>query len=265
MTDIRFGAIVVPRAGTGWVRAVRAVEEQGIHTLLLPDTLHTASPFPALAAAAAVTSTLRLRPNVLAVPLRTPAAVVRETAALQLLSDGRFELGLGLGRPDAEAEAERLGMPWGSGADRRRALADTVKVVRAEVDPAPIVMVAASGPRTLTAAAEFADRFMAALPPFATESQLARLVGVVRDHTDRPIPFTHTVVGIGDRLSPFLGSAFGMRIEDVRAAGGVGLLPEDPVAAADQLRRWNEQYGIDEIVVPEDLLSELEPVRHHMR
>ena len=114
--DISFGLVLTP-TGTGrnGSKQVRDVEQQGWTSLLIPDTLWTPSPFPALAAAAAVTTTLRLRTWVLAAPLRSPAAVVREASALQLLSDGRFELGIGTGRPDAEREAGLLGVPWGIG------------------------------------------------------------------------------------------------------------------------------------------------------
>ncbi|NUS44097.1 MAG: LLM class flavin-dependent oxidoreductase [Mycobacteriaceae bacterium] len=94
---MRVGIVLTPRSGSEWVGAVQDAQRQGYDTLLLPDTLTTPSPFPALAAAAAVTTTLRLRPNVLAAPLRSPAATAREVAALQLLSDGRFELGIGAG------------------------------------------------------------------------------------------------------------------------------------------------------------------------
>lgn len=104
--SMNFGIAHVPRSGSEWVRTAQSAEQQGYGTLLLPDTLYTPSPFPALAAAAAVTTTLHLRPNVIAAPLRTPAVIARETSALQLLSDGRFELGLGTGRPDAAREAE---------------------------------------------------------------------------------------------------------------------------------------------------------------
>lgn len=46
---------------------------------------------------AAATSTIRLAPNVLNLPLRPPAVLARAAASLDLLSDGRFELGLGAG------------------------------------------------------------------------------------------------------------------------------------------------------------------------
>jgi alkanesulfonate monooxygenase SsuD/methylene tetrahydromethanopterin reductase-like flavin-dependent oxidoreductase (luciferase family) len=129
--DISFGLIFTP-AGTGreWVEAVRKVEQQGWTSLLIPDTLWTPSPFPALAAAAAATTTLRLRTWVIAAPLRSPTVVAREASTLQQLSDGRFELGIGSGRPDAEQEAELLGVLWGTAADRIGQVQQVITTVR---------------------------------------------------------------------------------------------------------------------------------------
>lgn len=89
-----------------WSETARRLESSGVSTLLVPDTTGTPSPFIALAAAAAVTTELRVGTWVLAAPFRTPAAVVRETAALQWISAGRFELGIGAGLPFVEAAAE---------------------------------------------------------------------------------------------------------------------------------------------------------------
>src|SRR4051812_6396812 len=148
----RFGVVAGrPASGEDWLATARRVETLGYDTLLLPDTIHTPSPFPALAAAAAATSTLRVGPWVLAAPFRAPAVVVRETAALQLLSGGRFELGIGTGRPDAAAEAQLLGEAWGSAADRIARLVDVVAAVREQASPVPPVVVAGAGPRVLAA------------------------------------------------------------------------------------------------------------------
>ncbi|WP_280404145.1 LLM class flavin-dependent oxidoreductase [Nocardia brasiliensis] len=257
---MKFAIVLIPRSGTEWVRSVQAAERQGYATILLPDTLDTPSPFPALAAAAAVTSTIRLRPNVLAGPLRNSAATVRETAALQLLSDGRFELGIGSGRPGASAEAEQLGLPWGSAAARRAQLADTVAAVRAAVDPAPSVTVAASGPRMLAAAAEFADRILLAAGPQVTERELADMVRIVGDHTDRPIAFSHQLIGIGDRLPYWTSTRLGHTADALRAAGAAGVLDADPATAIETLETRREKYGIDEVIVPGEIADAFAPM-----
>ena len=63
-----------------------------------------------LAVAASVTNRPVLGTCVLQLPLRQPAAVAKQAAALQLLSGGRFVLGLGVG--SHEAEYDRVGVDF---------------------------------------------------------------------------------------------------------------------------------------------------------
>ncbi|MFF0493202.1 LLM class flavin-dependent oxidoreductase [Nocardia sp. NPDC004068] len=263
--SISFATMAVPFAGRAWAETARRVEEQGYHTLLLPDTLHTPSPFPALAAAAAVTTALRLRPNVIAAPLRTAAATVRETAALQVLSDGRFELGIGIGRPDAAAEAERLGQPWGSATARRAHLAETVAAVRTGVDPVPPIVIATSGPRMLALAGRIADRVVLAAGPQVTEDDLAGMVAVVRDNAERPVAFTVQLMGIGDAVPRWPGNWKVPSVDALRDAGSAAVLPGDPDEAAEILRHRHEKYGIDEVIVPGDIADAFAPIMALLR
>jgi probable F420-dependent oxidoreductase len=86
------------RSASGWTETARKAEDLGYSTLVMPDHLgNQLSPTPALAAAAAVTSTLRLGTLVYANDFRHPAMLAKETATLDLLSDGRLEVGLGAG------------------------------------------------------------------------------------------------------------------------------------------------------------------------
>ena len=48
-------------------------------------------------------------------PAAHSGRVAWESASLDMLSGGRFELGLGVGRPDAERDSARLGAPFGHG------------------------------------------------------------------------------------------------------------------------------------------------------
>src|SRR5436190_13168093 len=83
-----------------WTMAARRAEALGYSTLLLPDTTRTPAPLPALAAAAAVTTSLRVGSWVLCDPFRNPRLLAWEVASMQALCGGRFELGIGAGRPD---------------------------------------------------------------------------------------------------------------------------------------------------------------------
>ncbi len=250
---IRFGTMHVPGSSSEWLETAKTAEPQGYHTLLLPDNFHVPSPYPALAAAAAVTGTLRLRPNVIAAPLRSVAEIVRESATLQLLSDGRFELGIGVGRPDAQQETEQLERQWGSATQRRAHVLETVAAVRSRVDPAPPVMIAAAGPRMLAAAAQVADRILPAL------------IATAREATDRPVAFTQQIVGVGELL--FAPRVYGQvpDIAELRAAGAVGLLPADPADAAAVLEYRQDKYGIDEVIVPGGLADAFQPILDRLR
>jgi probable F420-dependent oxidoreductase len=95
----RFGAqLSFAGSGDEWVAKARRVEELGYSTLCMPDHFDDQlAPVPALAAAAAATTTLRLGTLVLDNDYRHPLIVAKEAATLDLLSGGRFELGLGAG------------------------------------------------------------------------------------------------------------------------------------------------------------------------
>src|SRR3954464_7713144 len=54
-------------------------------------------PFVAMGFAAAHTTTLRLIPNIVVLPYRNPFVVAKAGATLDLISDGRFTLGVGVG------------------------------------------------------------------------------------------------------------------------------------------------------------------------
>jgi alkanesulfonate monooxygenase SsuD/methylene tetrahydromethanopterin reductase-like flavin-dependent oxidoreductase (luciferase family) len=236
----RFGVVEGPPAsGAAWLARAREVEAAGYDLLLLPDTRFTPSPFPALAAAAAVTARLLVAPWVLAAPLRSPAVVVRETVALQLLSGGRFELAIGTGRPDAANEARDLGMPWGSGADRRRILTATVEAVRAGVAPPPPVIIAASGPLALRAAA-IADTVALALPPTARLDDVLRAIETVRGEGADPA-FALQLSGVGGRLVPHLERQ-GLTAEQLPDA--VAVLHGDADAMAASLLALRDRTGI---------------------
>src|SRR5581483_4530535 len=116
--EIRFGVVSesVPADGPAWVDQARRLEDAGVSSLLLRDHFSAAAfgqqlaPFSALAAAAAVTSQLRVGTLVLSNDFRHPAIVAHEAASLDHLTGGRFELGLGAGWYQPEYAA--AGIPF---------------------------------------------------------------------------------------------------------------------------------------------------------
>src|SRR5215510_6877340 len=104
------------RSATELMETARRAEGAGFATFLLRDHFieepfgHQLAPLTALATAAASTTTLRLGSLALCNEYRHPVLLAKEAATLDLLSGGRFELGLGAGFSQPEYEA--AGLPF---------------------------------------------------------------------------------------------------------------------------------------------------------
>jgi probable F420-dependent oxidoreductase len=126
----RFG-VSVRRAESraDWREKARRAEALGYSVFLAPDHLaDILPPWVALAVAAESAPTMRVGTFVLNNDLRHPALVAREAAALDLLTDGRFELGLGAGH--MEAEYHQIGLRFDPSAVRVERLGEAVAIVK---------------------------------------------------------------------------------------------------------------------------------------
>jgi probable F420-dependent oxidoreductase len=116
--------------GKEWLEAARKAEGLGYDTLLMPDHFGPQfGVFAGLTAAATVTTTLRVGTLVAANDFRHPLMLAKEAATLDLISSGRFELGLGAGW-DGSDYAE-TGIPLASSAERAERLTESVAVLKA--------------------------------------------------------------------------------------------------------------------------------------
>jgi len=124
-------------SGAAWRELARKTEDLGYSTLHVPDHYvdgasnggQGLAAVPAMAVAAAVTSTLRVGARVLCVDYHQPAVLAKEMATLDLLSDGRVEMGLGAGWVASEYEA--MGLAMDDAPTRIARLAETVEFVKA--------------------------------------------------------------------------------------------------------------------------------------
>ena len=164
-----------------WAGLARRAEALGYDVFCVPDHVGTQlSPFAALTAAAAATSTIRVGTMVLDNDFRHPLLMAHEAATVHLLSGGRLELGLGagwLGR-----DYRRLGVPFDAPGTRVERLGEALEIVDlyfggepfsfagrhyevSEVEPLklppgmerPALLVGGGGPRVLSLAARHAD------------------------------------------------------------------------------------------------------------
>ena len=127
----RFGVVAAyAPSHTAWIATARRVEELGYSTLLMPDRVSVGSlaPMPALAVAAQATTTLRFGSYVFCNGYRHPVMLAREAATLDMLSGGRFEIGLGTGV--SGDEFQRMGLPYGSAGTRLGQLEETLQLLK---------------------------------------------------------------------------------------------------------------------------------------
>ncbi len=112
-----------------WRERARAIESMGYEALYLPDHFDDQpSPIAALMAAADATTRLRIGSLVFDNDYRHPVVLAKEAATLDLLSDGRLDLGLGAGW--LVKDYERSGIPYDSPGTRIARLEEAVKIIK---------------------------------------------------------------------------------------------------------------------------------------
>lgn len=134
----RFGVeIWAPFEGSTWADTAREVESLGYSTLFVPDHFDEGlGPITAMASAAAVTSTLRVGALVFDCDFRHPAVLARELASIDLLSEGRLEVGLGAGWK--RLDYDRSGIPMDRPGVRVSRLIEYTKIVKALFAEEPV-------------------------------------------------------------------------------------------------------------------------------
>lgn len=262
----QFGLIAMPENQQQWLGLARRAEELGYTALFMADGLRTPSPFPSLALAAGTTTTLRVGTWVLASPLRPPRLAAREAHTLSALSGGRFDFGIGTGRPEVADDAVNLlGQPRLSPADRLAQVEQTIDELRAlEGDGrhTPVV-IAAGGPKARALAAARADRVTIAAGPFVGREELAALIAEVRelagDRGDQ-IEFAAPVFVVGDKEEPFVRRFLGTDARTLIERDSLMVLHGSPREMADELLRRRETLGISYVTVSGFFAEEFAPV-----
>lgn len=165
-----------------WYARAKRIEALGYDTLAMPDHMVGGAwaAMPALAALAPVTTKLRLGTLVMDNDFRNPVVFAREVAVLDVVSGGRFELGMGAGWLDRDYAG--TGIPMDRGRVRVERLAEAIRLmkrlfVEEQVDlagryyrvqkaecrpktvqqPHPPILIAGGGTQLLTLAAQEAD------------------------------------------------------------------------------------------------------------
>ena len=130
LRPFRFGVIVYQaKSKDEWVAKARRAENLGYSTFLVPDHLEDQlAAVPALVAAAEATTSIRLGSSVFDNDFRHPVMLAKEAATIDLLSGGRFELGIGAGW--AQSEYKQAGIPFDAGSIRVSRLEETLHIIK---------------------------------------------------------------------------------------------------------------------------------------
>jgi probable F420-dependent oxidoreductase len=283
-----------------WAELARKVEDLGYSTLTCADHLDDQfAPVPALAAAAMATTTLRLGTLVLANDYRHPVVAAKDAATLDVLSDGRLELGVGAGWMSSDYEA--AGIPLDPPGERIERLAEGLAVIQGlfgdgplsfdgehyridglEGFPKPLqphvpIVLGGGGPRMLRFAAQHADVVginvnLAAgvidqrAGPNATEEATQAKVDLVReaagdrfDQIELQVR-VHVVVVTDDRQGMAELLAPALGISPTAALASPHAIAGTVDEIADDLVARRERWGISYLGVSVDALDALAPV-----
>jgi probable F420-dependent oxidoreductase len=112
-----------------WKEKARQVEALGYSALYLPDHFtDQVGPIAALMAAADATTRLRVGSLVFDNDYRHPVVLAKEAATLDLLSDGRFDLGLGAGW--LASDYEQAGIPFDGAGTRIARMEEALQIIK---------------------------------------------------------------------------------------------------------------------------------------
>jgi probable F420-dependent oxidoreductase len=298
----RFGVLAAKaRSSSEWADTARKAEDLGYSTLVMPDHFgDQLSPIAALSTAAAVTKNLRVGTLVFANDFRHPAVLAKETATLDLLSDGRLEVGVGAGwmsadyswtgivedRPGVridrmiEAIAVLRGL-WGDGAFSFDGEHYTITEMNGRPKPVqpggPPLVVGGGGKRVLSTAARLAD--IVGVNPNVGEGNVGpeAIASMSADATDEKLGWVRAAAG--DRFDEIEISIlkFVTIVTDDRAAvaekvgGAMGMDAATLLASphtlvgsaeqvADELIEQRERWQGSYVTVQSDALETFAPV-----
>ena len=123
-------------SGKEWSELARQIEDLGYSTLTMPDHFgNQMAPMPALMAAAAATTTLRIGALVWDNDYKHPVVLAKELATMDLLSDGRLEVGIGAGWE--RADYDWSGIPYDPPGVRIDRFEEGLAVIKGHFTPGP--------------------------------------------------------------------------------------------------------------------------------
>jgi len=252
-----------------WVDYARDVESLGYATLVEGEHLAYGGPAAllALAVAADATTSLRVGTHVLNNDLRHPAMLAQEAATLDLLSDGRLDLGIGAGWLKDDYDA--LGLPFDRPGTRISRLEESLRLLKrlfqeesvshsgehyhvhgVTLDPKPVqsphppIFLGGGGKKMLSLAAREAD--IVSLDPVGTNGGTKDIASTTAEAMDEKVARVREAAH--DRFGQLQLHNFVYRV----------VVTDDRRRAAEEVARWmadipetffsNTQLTVDQIL-----------------
>ena len=297
----RFGVQAsAPMSGKEWAELARRVEDLGYSTLTMPDHFgNQMAPIPALAAAASATTTLRVGGLVWDNDYKHPVVLAKELATIDLLSDGRLEIGIGAGWE--RADYDWSGIPYDPPGVRVDRFEEGLAVIKGHFGPGPFsftgqhytitgldglpkpvqehvpILIGGGGKRVLSIAAREADivGINASLAAGAIGPEA--LASMTPDAVDEKVAIVKLAAGPRFDSLEMNVRAFFVSVTDdrdglaARLAGGFGMTPQAAlktpfalVGTVDQiietLHERRERWGFSYVVVGTGDIEPFAPV-----
>ncbi len=302
MKPFRFG-VQMSQVGSAseWRDKARKLEDLGFSTLFMPDHFGPElAPLPAIAMAAAHTTSLRVGSLVFDNDYKHPAILAKEAATIDLLCDGRLELGIGAGW--MRTDYDQLGLPYDPPAVRVDRFGEALHVIkqcftgeqftyhgehyritdyssspRPVQQPGPPLLIGGGGKRVLSIAAREAD--IVGINPNlrAGEIGLEAAKDSLREQTDRKVQWIREAAGarideIEIQMRFFVTRVTPDRMKLAEAlAPSFGVSPAEALESgaalvgtedeiAEQLHRRREKWGLSYVVVGDENVDDFAPI-----
>lgn len=298
----RFGVQAKSAASRAeWVELARKIEDRGYSSMTMPDHFDDSlAPAVALMAAADATEGLRIGALVWCNDYRHPVVLAKEAATLDLLSEGRLELGIGAGW--MVSDYTQAGLGYDPAGPRIERMAEAVEIVQGlfgdgpfsyagehytitDLDgqpkpvqrPHPPLLIGGGGRRMLRLAGRLADivgvnpnlsagEINAETARDATPERYEEKVSWVREGAGERFDEielqvrTFIVDVTDDRRATAETLAAGMDISIEDGLASPLALIGTPGQIADDLRHRRERYGFNYVVVGAEEFEAFAPV-----
>ncbi len=221
----RFGVICEHmQSAEEWINKARQAEDYGYATFLIRDHFISEpfgdqlAPLVALMAAASATSTIRVGNLVLDNDYRHPVMLAKEVATLDLLSGGRFELGIGAGW--LRAEYEQAGMAFESAGERVSRLEESIHLLKGLFADQPVTFTGHH--YTVTNLNSFPKALQKPHPPILVGAGSKRMLALAAREADiiGILPKALPNGTISEEITERLPSTMAQKVGWVRQAAG---------------------------------------------